>query len=387
MHLAPAASDFDPRAELMARAVTAAMRRAESVMQLKPGAIEFARPILTAQVRLEHGLADEAVSACHKTSDDGTTGRPATRGFSACSTPREDRLQPLAGGGSEEPALTTRASNAPARPECPEALSNGTGLGAGRHREAAATAEHRGLADGESDAVAPGGNGALSTSERVGMPCGPSERGERSGSSLVGSPSSQQLEPFQAIRMVGSGGPQPATREIETRREPASVTAGVLCGEIEDRLGFMAPDGACATPPPATAPIGEKAAPDGLPREKPAMRPGDLGDRAFDSHADQTGEQNAVAPGAYGALSTTSPQGQDAAPGGETQRAITAFGPEGRTEDARSTAAQASSDPSEHRAPCECGGAGAWIVRHRSWSGDEVIERCRACKGTGLVVR
>lgn len=132
-------------------------------------------------------------------------------------------------------------------------------------------------------AVAPGDYGALSTSERVGMPCGPSERGERSGSSLAGSPSSQQLEPFQAIRMVGSGGPQPATREIETRREPASDTAGVLCGEIEDRLGFMAPDGACATPPPATAPIGiggEKAAPDGLPREKPAMRPGDLGDRA-----------------------------------------------------------------------------------------------------------
>jgi len=36
------------------------------------------------------------------------------------------------------------------------------------------------------------------------------------------------LEPLQAIRVVGSGGPQPATREIETRRVPAGVTAGVF---------------------------------------------------------------------------------------------------------------------------------------------------------------
>lgn len=79
------------------------------------------------------------------------------------------------------------------------------------------------------------------TSERVGMPCRPSERGERSGPMLAGSPSSQQLVPSQAIRSVSSGCSEPATREIETRREPAGVTAGAYSDAL--RRDYAAPRG------------------------------------------------------------------------------------------------------------------------------------------------
>jgi hypothetical protein len=126
----------------------------------------------------EDGMVSPRLLATHSRRAEGSESASPRKGHQTSGN-RESGSALTPAEAPEEPALATRASNAPARPECPEAPSDGTGLGAGRHREAAATAERRGLADGKSDGVVPAVYGTLD-SRTVGPGAGDGALGRQS---------------------------------------------------------------------------------------------------------------------------------------------------------------------------------------------------------------